>query len=131
MIIGVFTARPDGIFHGRISTLTVSIDELEFIPVPPGTNERGMFPEHDYRLSDGSSDMGRAWKVESGLFVILDDPFLAEPVTCHLIKGSDDGYELVWHRPQKLKWPETPKNRTYWINVRTMHGYVKRTFKRG
>ena len=55
----------------------------------------------------GNTDIGVAWKKtsEAGnayLSVQLDDPALAAPILCRLVKtGAEQSHTLVWERPRK------------------------------
>jgi uncharacterized protein (DUF736 family) len=84
MFIGNFKPVGDN-YTGIIRTLTVKIEAV-FEPI-----ERKNDKSPDYRVTTGNIDIGVAWKKtsEAGnayLSVQLDDPALAESITCRLVK---------------------------------------------
>ncbi len=100
MIIGNF--KPAGsTFAGTIKTLTLKVDAV-FEPI-----EKKNDKSPDYRVTTGTTEIGVAWKEtsEAGkayLSVQLDDPSLAAPIKCALLKtGVEHGYSLVWDRSRR------------------------------
>lgn len=94
--IGTFTKHDDGSFTGAVNTLTIQAD-IEFIPV-----ERQSEASPDYRARADGFELGAAWKKRSKqgiayLSVKIDDPSLAAPLYCRMLKG-DGGYSLHWNR---------------------------------
>jgi uncharacterized protein (DUF736 family) len=96
--IGDFTATDDG-FVGFIKTLTLNI-KVRFVAVEKD-HSRGP----DYRLLNGVTQFGAAWKKAARegdrefLSVKLDDPSFPAPVYAQLIKvEGNSGYNLIWNR---------------------------------
>jgi uncharacterized protein (DUF736 family) len=122
MIIGVFTPRPDGTFHGRITTLTMDVDGLTFFPAASavGFLGSGMFgvpawpdiappdckpPDYGFGTPDGG-EFGVAWSAGCGnLVAYIDDPRFFAPLYCRLTRSIDGCYELHWDRHSKLTHP--------------------------
>ena len=100
MFIGNFKPEGDN-YTGSIQTLTFTT-KATFAPLE---KKNGNSP--DYRVDNGFTDIGVAWKKtsEAGnayLSVQLDDPALPAPIACRLVKmGTDDSHTLVWERARK------------------------------
>jgi uncharacterized protein (DUF736 family) len=92
MIIGKFQ-KEEKAFVGNILGLNA--------PAPvciTSTDLKGI----DYTVTAYGLDLGVAWQKKSAkgndyLSIKLDNPFLAAPVNCALVKQSD-GYALIWDR---------------------------------
>ena len=104
-IIGTFTKDGAG-YTGTIETLTFKAA----LTLEPNTNKKSD-KAPDFRIhhkADGfTSEIGAAWtKTAKGgsqyvSLSIHDDPSLASPINCRLIKtGAEHGYTLFWDRPE-------------------------------
>ena len=98
--IGTFTAADNG-YTGSVKTLTLNV-KAKFV-----ATEKENDKAPDYRIFAGSTEFGAAWKKTARetereyLSVKLDDPSLAQPLNCALVKPSDgEGFILVWSRRQ-------------------------------
>jgi uncharacterized protein (DUF736 family) len=103
-IIGTFTKTADG-FTGAINTLSLNVPSVEFQAV----EKKGGGP--DFRIMSGATVLGAAWKKTSKanrdyISVKLDDPSLPRSVSAALFDG-EDGYNLVWSRPQRRRSANT------------------------
>jgi uncharacterized protein (DUF736 family) len=92
MIIGKFQ-KEEKTFVGNILGLNAPLA----VCVTP-TDLKGI----DYTVMAYGLDLGVAWKKKSAkgndyLSIKLDNPFLAAPVNCALVKQSE-GYALIWER---------------------------------
>jgi uncharacterized protein (DUF736 family) len=107
MIIGNFTYdQAQNTYTGNLATLTVAVRKVVFQP-----NEAKTDKAPDYRISGagkaGDVEFGAAWKKRSEdgkeyLSVKLDDPSLAQPLNCALVKPSEgEGLILVWSRDRR------------------------------
>jgi len=100
MFIGNFKPAGDS-YTGVIKTLTFKTEAV-FEPI-----EKKSEKSPDYRVTNGNTDIGVAWKEtsEAGnayLNVRLDDPALPAPIACRLVKtGAEHSHGLVWERPRK------------------------------
>jgi uncharacterized protein (DUF736 family) len=100
MIIGNFKPAGDTYF-GIIRTLTFTTEAV-FEPI-----ERKTDKSPDYRVTNGNTEIGAAWKETSKadndyLSVLLDDPSLPASVQCALVKTDTDGNcNLVWTRSRR------------------------------
>jgi uncharacterized protein (DUF736 family) len=97
--IGTFTKTSDGAFTGAIHSLIMNHEAVQFRPT--GKTE-GKGP--DYRVMAGAAELGAAWRNTSDdgrdyLSVKLDGPSLDREIFAKLFDG-DEGYDLVWYRPQ-------------------------------
>lgn len=97
IIIGHFTKREDGSFHGDLRTLTVQAKGVEIRPV-----ERTADKAPDHRAYIGQTELDAAWTVTRPdkppcLSLRLDDPGLAAPLNALLIP-SGERHDLVWSR---------------------------------
>ena len=106
-IIGKFTKDGAG-YTGSIETLTYRAK----LTLEPNTNKKsGTSP--DFRIihvAEGfTSEIGAAWiktaKKSGSQYISLsihDDPGLAEPLNCRLVKtGAENGHTLFWDRPEE------------------------------
>jgi len=102
MIIGNFKKTDDG-YSGVIRTLAFTTDAV-FEPA-----ERHSEKSPDFRITNGDTEIGVAWKEtsEAGkayLSVRLDGPTLPASVSCALVKTSiEHSFTLVWERPRKRR----------------------------
>ena len=100
MIIGNFKPAGDTYF-GTIRALTFTTEAV-FEPI-----ERKTDKSPDYRVTNGNTEIGAAWKETSKadnayLSVLLDDPSLPASVQCALVKTDTTGdYNLVWTRSRR------------------------------
>ena len=99
--IGTFTKAQDGVFHGEMRTLTLSVKAMVIRPT-----ERATDRAPDHRVYAGQSEVGAAWTVTRPgkpecLAVTIDDPALPAPVHA-LLCQADAGYELRWHRHPRV-----------------------------
>jgi uncharacterized protein (DUF736 family) len=100
MYIGNFDKEGDN-YTGIIQTLTFTT-KATFVPL-----EKKNDKSPDYRVDNGTTDIGVAWAKtsEAGNFYLsvqLDDPALPAPIACRLVKmTSDDSHKLVWERARK------------------------------
>jgi uncharacterized protein (DUF736 family) len=101
MFIGNFKSAGDS-YTGTIQTLTFTTEAV-FEPL-----EKKSDKSPDYRVTNGNTDIGVAWKKTSEasgnayLSVQLDDPALPAPVACRLVKtGAEHSYGLAWERSRK------------------------------
>lgn len=102
MKIGHFTKTEDGIFEGRLQTLTLTAD-LRFIPVSEKTNDT----QPDFRIIDANTEIeiGGGWfdKTQDEKPYIsanIDDPSLPAAIYPALMQDGGD-YSLYWSRPKK------------------------------
>jgi uncharacterized protein (DUF736 family) len=98
MFIGNFTSSGEN-YTGVIRTLTFTTEAIFEALEKKGEKSP------DYRVTNGSTDIGVAWRKtsEAGnsyLSVSLDDPALAGPITCRLVKVGES-YALAWERARK------------------------------
>jgi uncharacterized protein (DUF736 family) len=98
MFIGNFKPLGDN-YTGVIQTLTFTTEAIFEQIEKKGENSP------DYRITNGTSDIGVAWKKtsEAGnayLSAQLDDPALAGPIACRLVKVGTT-YALAWERSRK------------------------------
>ncbi len=103
MKIGHFTKSEDGIFEGRIQTLTLTAD-LRFEPVAEKTNEN----QPDLRIIDVNTDQetGGGWlkKTQDEKPYIsseIDEPVFPAPIYPALMRDDTGEYSLYWNRPKK------------------------------
>ena len=106
-IIGNFTKDGAG-YTGNIETLAFRAK----LTLEPNTNKKSD-KAPDYRvvhIADGfTSEIGAAWiktARKSGAqylsLSIHDDPTLAGPINCRLVKtGAEDGHTLFWEREKE------------------------------
>jgi uncharacterized protein (DUF736 family) len=100
-IIGTFKKDGAG-FAGMIETLTLKAK----VTIEPVEKRSDTAPEFRvFHIAESfSSEIGAAWKKTSRkgseyLSLSIDDPGLAEPIHCRLVKtGSEQGYTLFWER---------------------------------
>jgi uncharacterized protein (DUF736 family) len=97
-IIGTFTKQENGSYTGTIDTLTFRVHAT----FEPQAKRGKSSPE--FRIVSGLSDFGAAWERTANgghqyLSVRLDDPSLAAPIDCRLVRSSiEDVYSLIWER---------------------------------
>jgi len=94
--IGTFTAQGDG-YTGSIKTLTLNVRQAVLRPT-----EKNDDKAPDFRILDGQTEFGAAWKKTSQqhreyLSVKLDDPSFPGPIYASLVE-VDGGYSLIWSR---------------------------------
>lgn len=100
MIIGNFNLI-DGSYKGVIRTLTFTTEAI-FEPA-----EKKSDNSPDFRIGNGATEIGVAWKEtsEAGnayLSVRLEDPTLPTSINCALVKtGAEHGHSLVWERKRR------------------------------
>jgi uncharacterized protein (DUF736 family) len=100
-MIGNFKASENG-FAGTIETLALRA-EVNFERVQQKSNAKS--PDFRIYIQGTNYDIGAAWEKPSAeegasyLSVQLDDPSLAAPIRCRLVKtGAEHGYSLLWDR---------------------------------
>ena len=100
MFIGNFKPLGDN-YTGVIQTLTFTTEAI-FERI-----EKRNDKSPDFRITNGTTDIGVAWKKtsEAGnayLSAQLDDPALPAPIACRLVKvGAEHSYALAWERSRK------------------------------
>lgn len=100
-VIGTFTPTKDGGWVGTIRTLTIDV-KARFVPNDNRDNDSAPA----FRIFAASSEIGAAWKKQSGgdeprdyLSVRLEDPCLQEAVSAAMFEvAGGKGAQLVWHR---------------------------------
>lgn len=102
--IGSFTRAEDGIFEGRVLTLTVQI-ELKFVPNPDIEGLGSKLPDLIAFAVSNNAEIGAAWAKQEGkkpvfYTVRLDDPSWPAPLTAALFQNKVQPalYDLVWSR---------------------------------
>ena len=95
--IGTFS-RTDNGFAGSVKTLTLNVKAVKFVPAE-GENENGP----DFRVFDGATEFGAAWKKQSDkgnsyLSVKLDDPCFPAPIYASLVETNTEDLALIWSR---------------------------------
>ena len=97
--IGTF-CKAGNHYTGSLQTLTVNVT-LTIVPV-----ERTSDQAPDFRIHNGSTEYGAAWKRTNDagrdfLSIKLDDPALPAPIFASLFADDDaDTYKLLWSRPK-------------------------------
>ena len=100
IIIGTFKKTDNG-FSGTIRTLTVN-SKATLVP-----NDKHSENASDYWLLANSVEIGVAWQKiakESErpyLSITLDDPSFSGPIYTRLVEADNNGYNLVWARPDR------------------------------
>jgi uncharacterized protein (DUF736 family) len=103
-IIGTFRKTENG-YEGIINTFAVQA-EVSFEPVARKSSEKAP----DFRIFTKKTrfELGAAWHTSSAETgaeyesVKLDDPSLAAPIQCRLVKSnSGDGFSLLWDRRKR------------------------------
>ena len=100
MIIGNFTTSGTS-YKGIIKTLTFTTEAI-FEP-----NDKKSENAPDFRITNGDTEIGVAWKEtsEAGnsyLSVRLEAPALPASISCALVKtGAQQGHTLVWERKRR------------------------------
>jgi uncharacterized protein (DUF736 family) len=106
-IIGKFTKDGAG-YSGHIETLAFKAQ----LTLEPVTNKKSD-KAPDFRVvhvaEDFTSEIGAAWKktgrtsgAEYLSLAIHDDPALAVPIHCRLVKtGAEEGHTLFWERQRE------------------------------
>jgi uncharacterized protein (DUF736 family) len=100
MIIGNFTSTGTS-YKGTIRTLTLATEAI-FEPA-----EKRSDNSPDFRITNGETEIGVAWKdtSEAGnayLSVRLEDPALPASIFCALVKtGAEHGHTLIWERKRR------------------------------
>ena len=99
--IGTFTSTENG-FTGSIRTLTLNVKAR--IARVENPSDKG--PQ--FRIFAGSVELGAAWQKRSSesdrdyLSVKLDDPSFPAPIYATLSEvEGEDGYQLIWSRPNR------------------------------
>lgn len=100
--IGTFQKQADGSYAGAIRTLTLNLEQVQFMPA-----ERDTDNAPDYRIFAGAIELGAAWKKTSRenrpyLSVKLDDPSFAIWIYASLVEGRG-GYNLIWSRARFIE----------------------------
>jgi len=101
--IGSFSRTEDGVFEGRVLTLTVQVD-LKLIPNSdiegPGTKLPDLLA-----FASNNAEIGAAWAKQEGnnpvfYTVRLDDPSWPGPLNAALFQNKFQPtlYDLVWSR---------------------------------
>lgn len=111
-VIGKFTKDGAG-FKGYIETLAFKAQ----LTLEPNTNKKSDRAP-DFRVvhiaEDFTSEIGAAWiktaKKSGSQYLSLsihDDPALALPINCRLVKtGSENGHTLFWERQEERNGEE-------------------------
>lgn len=101
MKIGTFEKNENGVFEGRIQTLTFQA-ELQFLPELEKTKDTAP----DFRIVAGEDhiEVGAGWfkKAKSGKSYIsckIDDPKFSSPLWPILMAENGGDYCLYWDRP--------------------------------
>jgi uncharacterized protein (DUF736 family) len=94
MIIGKFQ-QEDGVYLGTLLWF-LGAEQVRIAR----TDLKGI--DYTVTMAGAGLDLGIAWQKKSAkgndyLSIKLDNPFLAAPVNCALVKQSD-GYALIWER---------------------------------
>ncbi|MBY2918751.1 DUF736 domain-containing protein [Rhizobium leguminosarum] len=99
--IGTFTASENG-FTGSIRTLALNVKAR--IARVDSPSDKGPH----FRIYAGNVELGAAWQKRSGesdrdyLSVKLDDPSFPAPIYATLSEvEGEDGYQLIWSRPNR------------------------------
>ena len=99
--IGTFTATDNG-FTGTVRTLALNVKAR--IARVENPSEKGPH----FRIYAGNVELGAAWQKRSNetdrdyLSVKLDDPSFPAPIYATLTEvEGDDGYQLIWSRPNR------------------------------
>ncbi|AVC45386.1 MULTISPECIES: DUF736 domain-containing protein [Rhizobium] len=99
--IGTFTANENG-FTGSIRTLALNVKAR--IARVDSPSDKGPH----FRIYAGNVELGAAWQKRSGesdrdyLSVKLDDPSFPAPIYATLSEvDGEDGYQLIWSRPNR------------------------------
>jgi len=104
--IGTFHQQDDGSYTGSIKTLRLNVKSVQLRANDKGDEK--LAP--DFRVFSGQTEFGAVWKKTSKrsgrdyLSVKLDDPSFPAPIYASLI-DADDGYSLIWSRPQSQDKP--------------------------
>lgn len=99
IIIGTLKKADNG-YSGTIRTLTVNV-KATLVP-----NDKRSENAPDYRLLAHSVEIGAAWQKTAKeserpyLSITLDDPSFSGPIYPRLVE-ADNGYNLVWARPDR------------------------------
>lgn len=97
--IGHFTLK-DGIYTGRIRTMTIDV-EAQILPV----KDKPSLETPDYRIYADGTELGAGWIKESNsgetqyLALKLDDPSFTSPIRAAFFENAKDGTgTMVWTR---------------------------------
>ncbi|MDR6293818.1 uncharacterized protein (DUF736 family) [Inquilinus ginsengisoli] len=100
--IGSFSRTEDGIFEGKVATLTVQID-VKFIPNPDVEDADSKLP--DLLAFSNGAEIGAGWAKQEGgkpvfYTIRLDDPSWAAPLNAALFQNKfrSTRFDLVWSR---------------------------------
>ncbi len=110
MKIGTFTKTEDGVFEGRVETLTFTAD-LKFEPATEKPKDRS--PDFRIISANTEAEVGAAWHEKSQrtgqpyLSVKIDDPAFAYPMWAALTRSENGEYSLNWSRPRPKSDPES------------------------
>ncbi len=105
MNIGEFQTRNNALY-GSIATVTVDLPKLGLRPVQSDNNKAPTFEIMALNLAKRWVQIGALWEQKSNstgeVFYQgkLDDPSLSEPLQIMLFGDDDDGYRVVWVRPE-------------------------------
>ena len=100
--IGSFK-KVGGEFQGEIVSLSVQTKNVRIVPETNRANDNA--PSH--RVYVGRAEIGAAWSKRSNegrdyLSVKLDDPSFPAPIYATLTEvEGEDGYQLIWSRPNR------------------------------
>lgn len=89
-------------YAGEIVTLNVQAKNVRIVPETGQTSENA--PSH--RVLVGRAEIGAAWSKTSNegrdyLGLKLDDPSFTAPIYANLFDEEDEGYSLIWSRPNR------------------------------
>ncbi|WP_306259943.1 DUF736 domain-containing protein [Pararhizobium sp. IMCC21322] len=89
-------------YTGEIVTLNVQAKNVRIVPETSQSNENA--PSH--RVLVGRAEIGAAWSKTSNegrdyLGLKLDDPSFTAPIYANLFDDEDEGYSLIWSRPNR------------------------------
>ncbi|MEO3434489.1 DUF736 domain-containing protein [Inquilinus sp. CAU 1745] len=98
--IGTFKKTSTNEFAGDIVTLSVQARNVRIVPETNQASENA--PSH--RVFVGRAEIGAAWTKRSNegrdyLGLKLDDPSFNAPIYANLFDDEDEGYSLIWSRP--------------------------------
>ncbi len=105
MNIGEFQTRNNALY-GSIATVTVDLPKLGLRPVDSDNSRAPTFEIMALNVAKRWVQIGALWEQKSNstgeVFYQgkLDDPSLSEPLQIMLFGDDDDGYRVVWVRPE-------------------------------
>lgn len=105
MNIGEFQSRNNALY-GSIATVTVDLPKLGLRPVQSDNSKAPTFEIMALNVAKRWVQIGALWEQKSNstgeVFYQgkLDDPSLSEPLQIMLFGDDQDGYRVVWVRPE-------------------------------